>query len=241
MLLAVDAGNTRIKWGLHDGQGWRRTASIPTTDVGQLVQAWTALDARPERVIVSNVAGPAVGASLTHAVAILGVTVVPFVPRAEQAGVLNRYDMANQLGTDRWAALIAARARVRGACVVVHVGTTMVVDALSEAGEFLGGLLVPGIDLMVESLARRIESLRVPPGGYEAFPRNTPDALASGAIDAAAGAVAAMVRRLGARSAASPAVIVAGGAGARLLPYLPGDVQLAEHLVLDGLAIAGRA
>jgi type III pantothenate kinase len=241
MLLAVDAGNTRIKWGLHDGKGWRRTASAPTADVGQLAQVWTALAARPERVIVSNVAGPAVGAALAQSVAILGASVVPFAPRAEQAGVVNRYDMPHQLGTDRWAALIAARNRVKGACIVVHVGTTMVVDALTESGEFLGGLLVPGIDLMVESLARRIESLRVPPGRYEAFPRNTPDALASGAVDAAAGAVAAMVRRLGTRSAAAPAIIVAGGAAARLLPHLQGEVQQAEHLVLDGLAIAGLA
>lgn len=241
MLLVVDAGNTRIKWGLHDGQGWRRTASVPTTDVGRLAEIWIALDIRPARVIVSNVAGPAVGASIAQSAAILGASVVPFAPLAEQAGVVNRYDVSHQLGTDRWAALIAARHRVKGACVVVHAGTTIVVDALSESGEFLGGLLVPGIDLMVESLARRIESLRVPPGGYEEFPRNTPDALASGAIDAAAGAVAAMVRRLGSRSAAAPTIMVAGGAAARLLPHLQGEAQMAEHLVLDGLAIAGWA
>lgn len=241
MLLAVDAGNTRIKWGLHDGHGWWRTASVPTPDAGRLAQVWTALDEAPQRVIVSNVAGPAVGTKITQALAVLGAPVLPFVPVAEQAGVVNRYEVSQRLGTDRWAALIAARHRVQGACVVVHAGTTMVVDALSESGEFLGGLLVPGIDLMVESLARRIESLRVPPGGYEVFPRNTPDALASGAIDAAAGAVAAMVHRLGARSATQPTIVVAGGAAARLRPHLEGEVQMAEHLVLDGLAIAGQA
>lgn len=241
MLLAVDAGNTRIKWGLHDGRDWERTASVPTAEVQRLTQAWTALDERPRRVIVSNVAGPAVGESIAQALAILGAPIVPFVPLAEQAGVVNRYDVSHQLGTDRWAALIAARNRVKGACVVVHAGTTIVVDALSEAGEFLGGLLVPGIDLMVESLARRIESLRVPPGGYDEFPRNTPDALASGAMDAAAGAVRSMVRRLAARGGSSPAIVVAGGAAARLLPHLEGEVLMAEHLVLDGLAIAGRA
>lgn len=241
MLLAVDAGNTRIKWGLHDGREWLQTASIPTTDVPQLAQVWAAALARPDRVIVSNVAGPAVGESLALSLSILGAAVVPFAPLAEQAGVVNRYESPHQLGTDRWAALIAARSRVQGACVVVHAGTTIVVDALAGTGEFLGGLLVPGIDLMVESLARRIESLRVAPGAYEEFPRNTRDALTSGAIDAAAGAVAALMRRLGALSGAEPAILVAGGAAARLVPHLAGDVTAVEGLVLDGLAIAGRA
>ena len=241
MLLAVDAGNTRIKWGLHDGREWLRTGSVPTTDARQLAQVWTALPDRPDRVIVSNVAGPAVGEAVALTLSILGATVVPFAPLAAQAGVVNHYESPHQLGTDRWAALIAARSRVKGACVVVHAGTTIVVDALTEAGEFLGGLLVPGIDLMVESLARRIESLRVAPGVYEAFPRNTPDALASGAIDAAAGAVAAMARRLGLLSGVSPAVLVAGGSAARLVPHLAGDVTAVEGLVLDGLAIAGHA
>ena len=241
MLLAVDAGNTRIKWGLHDGREWLRTDSMPTTDARRLGQVWTALPDPPERVIVSNVAGLAVGEAIALSLTALGATVVPFAPLAAQAGVVNRYDRLHQLGTDRWAALIAARSRVHGACVVVHAGTTIVVDALTEAGEFLGGLLVPGIDLMVESLARRIESLRVEPGAYAEFPRNTPDALASGAIDAAAGAVAALTRRLGLMTGASPAILVAGGAAARLAPYLAGDVTAVEGLVLDGLAIAGRA
>jgi type III pantothenate kinase len=91
---------------------------------------------------------------------------------------------------------------------------------------------------MVDALARRIGSLRVASGGFEDFPRNTPDALASGAIDAAVGAIEAMARKLEARVGSAPAVLLSGGAAARLLPHIARPVRQVDTLVLDGLVIA---
>lgn len=238
MLLAVDAGNTRIKWGLHDGAGWVAKGSVLTNQALRLAQAWSELASKPQRAIVSNVAGSEVGEAIAMSLAVLDVSLVPFAPQLEQAGVVNRYEAPLQLGGDRWAALIAARQRVPGACVVVNAGTALVVDALSAAGEFLGGVILPGIDLMVDTLARRIESLRVETGRYEAFPRNTPDALATGAIDAASGAIEAVARRLEARSPSAPTILLAGGGAARLLPRIVRPVQQVDTLVLDGLVVA---
>lgn len=238
MLLAVDAGNTRIKWGLHDGAAWVAKGSVLTNQALRLAQAWSELASKPRRAIVSNVAGSEVGEAIAMSLAVLDVSLVPFAPQLEQAGVVNRYEAPLQLGGDRWAALIAARQRVPGACVVVNAGTALVVDALSAAGEFLGGVILPGIDLMVDTLARRIESLRVETGRYEAFPRNTPDALATGAIDAASGAIEAVARRLEARSPSAPTILLAGGAAARLLPRIVRPVQQVDTLVLDGLVVA---
>lgn len=238
MLLAVDAGNTRIKWGLHDGAAWVAKGSVLTNQALRLAQAWSELASKPQRAIVSNVAGSEVGEAIAMSLAVLDVSLVPFAPQLEQAGVVNRYEAPLQLGGDRWAALIAARQRVPGACVVVNAGTALVVDALSAAGEFLGGVILPGIDLMVDTLARRIESLRVETGRYEAFPRNTPDALATGAIDAASGAIEAVARRLEARSPSAPTILLAGGAAARLLPRIVRPVQQVDTLVLDGLVVA---
>ena len=238
MLLAIDAGNTRIKWGLHDGATWIASGSIPTSQAVRLAHVWSELTSKPRRAIVSNVAGSQVGEAIAMSLAGMDATLVPFAPQAEQAGVMNRYDAPRQLGADRWAALIAARRRVSGACVVVNAGTAIVIDALTPSGEFLGGVILPGIDLMVETLARRVESLRVDAGRFADFPRNTPDALESGAIDAAAGAMDAMARKLEALVAAAPMILLSGGAAPRLLPHVTRPVEHVDTLVLDGLVIA---
>jgi type III pantothenate kinase len=238
MLLAVDAGNTRIKWGLHDGAAWIASGSVPTAQALRLEGLWSGLAAKPRRAIVSNVAGSKVGEAIAMSLARVDAMLVPFAPQAEQAGVMNRYDAPRQLGADRWAALIAARRRVSGACVVVNAGTAIVIDALTPSGEFLGGVILPGIDLMVETLARRVESLRVDAGRFADFPRNTPDAMESGAIDAAAGAIDAMARKLEALVAAAPMILLSGGAAPRLLPHITRPVGHVDTLVLDGLVIA---
>ncbi len=238
MLLAVDAGNTRIKWGLHDRGVWVASGSVPTHQALRLAQVWSELGSKPRRAIVSNVAGSEVGEAIAMSLAVLSVTLVPFAPQLEQAGVVNRYEAPLQLGGDRWAALIAARTRVSGACVVVNAGTAIVVDALTASGEFVGGVILPGIDLMVDTLARRIESLRVDAGRFADFPRNTPDALATGAIDAAIGAIDATARRLEARLPPAPTILLSGGAAPRLLPHIVRPVQQVDTLVLDGLVVA---
>ncbi len=238
MLLAVDAGNTRIKWGLHDGGAWIANGSVPTAHALRLAQVWSELASKPRRAIVSNVAGSEVGEAIAMSLAVLDATLVAFAPQTEQAGVVNRYDAPLQLGGDRWAALIAARRRVPGACVVVNAGTAIVIDALAPSGEFLGGVILPGIDLMVDTLARRIESLRVESGRFEDFPRNTPDALESGAIDAAAGAIDGMARKLEALVTTAPMILLSGGAATRLLPHITRPVRQVDTLVLDGLVIA---
>ena len=119
----------------------------------------------------------------------------------DQCGVRNSYEQAGQLGADRWAALIGARALHRGPVVVVMAGTATTVDLLDETGVFLGGLIFPGFDLMRGSLARNTAQLPYADGSYAAQPRRTADAIFSGCLHAQAGAV----ERLFAQFAIHPA------------------------------------
>ena len=89
-------------------------------------------------------------------------------------------------------ALIGARRLSSDACVVVNAGTAMTVDALTAKGEFIGGIIVPGFDLMHEALAANTARLSSQRGDFSAFPRNTRDAITSGAIQASCGAVERM-------------------------------------------------
>lgn len=124
-----------------------------------------------------------------------------------------------------------------GACVVVGAGTAVTVDALTADGDFLGGLIVPGLRLMPDALARDTARLPRDPGRYADFPRTTADAIASGAIDAITGAVERFRRRLSARAGDPVGLIATGGASGALAPHLAPDARVVENLVLEGLLI----
>lgn len=238
-VLAVDAGNTRIKWGVHDGRGWVATGATATMDSASLTAAWrTAASARS--AIASNVAGPEVRADLESACAQLGIALRVVQSEARQLGVVNGYRDPAQLGSDRWAALVAAHHAQQGHKLVVNVGTALTVDALTADGQFLGGLIVPGPALMRRSLDRGTAGLRATEGEFREFPGSTPDAITSGAIQACIGAIARLGGAMSERGTAPGRIILSGGAAAQLAPHLPLPFTLHDNLVLDGLAMIAR-
>jgi type III pantothenate kinase len=239
MVLAVDAGNTRIKWGVHDGRGWMAAGATPTTESGALAQAWrTAASVRS--AIASNVAGPKVRADLESACAQLGIALRVVQSEAKQLGVTNGYRDPAQLGSDRWAALVAAHSVQQGHQLVVNVGTALTVDALTADGQFLGGLIVPGPALMRRSLDRGTAGLRSTEGEFREFPGSTPDAITSGAIQACVGAIVRLRDAMSERGTPPGRIILSGGAAAQLAPHLPLPFTLHDNLVLDGLALIAR-
>lgn len=234
-ILCIDAGNTRLKWGLR-------------RDPGEAGDAWfangTRLDAvgaRPRRILASNVAGEAPRAAIESFAAACGVTVEWVRSRAAQCGVINGYEHPEQLGADRWAALIGARALHRGDCLVVMSGTATTVDMLSAGGHFLGGLILPGLALMRDALAGGTANLPTAAGEFAEQPKNTFDAIASGALQATAGAIERMFRQIG--HGADPLCLLSGGAAvpiASVSPRLTLPHRLIDNLVLEGLAVIAQ-
>jgi len=239
-LLAIDVGNSRLKWGVHDGSTWIATAAADHAESASLADIWAQLPA-VTRAIGSNVAGHAVRVSVDATLAKLGLAARWIESQSAQCGVRNLYRDPSQLGSDRWAALIAARSLCPEACLVVNAGTAVTIDALSAQGEFLGGLIVPGLDLMREALARDTSQLGRERGSYATFPRNTADAIASGAIQSVAGAVERMRAQLRSRSDDVVAVIASGGAIGTLRSHLLPDTAVVDNLVLHGLLAISRA
>jgi type III pantothenate kinase len=239
-LLAIDAGNTRIMWGVHAGGGWRATGSIDTAQsaaLGEALRAQFPVDA----AIASNVAGPRVLEDLEAACRMGGLALTVIRAEREELGVTNAYRDPGQLGPDRWAALIAAhRGDEEGHKLVVNAGTALTVDALTADGEFLGGLIVPGPALMRRSLHRGTAELRLTEGALEDFPATTPDAITSGAIHASVGAIERLARAMATRGAPPRRIILSGGAAEEIAASLPLPVTLRETLVLDGLALIAR-
>lgn len=232
--LLIDAGNTRIKFALVSEDGWS-TVHATSTD-GELdlsVFSGCGIGA----VWVSNVAGEAVAQKIVSACDLVGV--MPRFIKAElcQCGVRNGYARPEQLGCDRWASLIAAWHRVGRACLVVGCGTATTIDALSDSGEFIGGLILPGIELMQRSLSSATANLRVGEGKYTDFPDNTVDALFGGAIQATSGAIQ---RQYALLNVAGAPVLLSGGAAGSLLPQLDLPLQRLDDMVLQGLQLISR-
>jgi type III pantothenate kinase len=228
MILCIDNGNTRLKWGLRDGAAWAAQgavarALVPTLDLPQV----------PARIVACNVAGDTGAAAIAALAQRCGVAVEWVRSQAAQCGVTNRYEAPEQLGADRWAALVGARALHGGACVVVMCGTATTIDVLDGDGVFQGGLILPGLDLMRTALADSTADLPTARGEYRDLPRNTFDAIASGAVHATLGAVERMARRV---ASADFLVVLSGGAAPAVAPHLELPHRVVDNLVLEGVA-----
>jgi type III pantothenate kinase len=237
MILCIDCGNSRIKAAIGQPGTWRGTAAVAGEDfVGLATQigAWP----RPIRVIGCNVAGAEVGREVVLLLERMNLGIHWIQATREGHGVRNAYDHPGQLGADRWAALIGARALHAGASLVVSCGTATTIDVLDAAGCFQGGLILPGLALMHASLASAAAQLPQARGRHALLPRNTDDAIVSGAIEATAGAVSRMFGRLADEPDAL--CLLSGGAADELAPHLALPLRRVDNLVLEGLVrIAG--
>lgn len=232
-VLCVDCGNTRLKWGLRQDGRWLAEGALPVAEAGVLPAA---LPMRFVRVVACNVAGGQVQAQVEAAAA--GADLVWLRSGTALCGVTSRYENPQQLGADRWSALIGARSLHRGACLVVNAGTATTVDVLDEAGIFQGGLILPGLQLMRAALAGNTADLPLAQGVFRELPRNTDDAIASGCLQATLGAV----ERLFAPMADDPAAccLLSGGAAGELEPWMKIPHRRIGNLVLEGLAVVAE-
>ncbi|MCG6934016.1 MAG: type III pantothenate kinase [Gallionella sp.] len=251
MKLLIDAGNMRIKWAIASGDGWLCSGVTPTVQADSLAQGIAEQIARQipgaglrriRQIWASNVAGESCALHIRGIGEEISAQPHFIAAREKQCGVRNCYAEPSQLGSDRWAALIASWHLVQRACLVVDSGTATTVDALSAQGEFVGGLILPGIELMQRSLTSAASQLMPSPGRYAPFPQNSADALYSGAIQASCGAIERQYNLLDDDRAP---LLLSGGAAQLLLPHLDwkrkvAPPQVEDDLVLQGLLLMAR-
>ncbi|HYP68774.1 MAG TPA: type III pantothenate kinase [Thiobacillaceae bacterium] len=238
-ILLVDIGNSRIKWTLNrDEHAVAHGAHL----LGEAKSFRTAIVnlARPERVIACNVAGETGQEALSAAVSAWGLVPQWVTASREAHGVINCYAIAENLGPDRWAALIAAHAMGLGETLVVSLGTAMTVDWLRANGEFAGGMIIPGLRLMREALAHGTEGVGYQQGKISGFACSTADAVEGGLACALSGALRQARQTVIDATRHAPVCLVTGGDGAWLAALLDFPVVLAPDLVLQGLALMAR-
>jgi type III pantothenate kinase len=241
-LLAIDVGNSRLKWGLYNGLTPLATNAVDLEQINNLhLNDWANFEP-PSRIVGSNVAGESARQRVEDQVQRWGGSVDWISPASSQLGVTNGYDRPALLGADRWASLLSARSRVPAQpCLIITVGTAVTMDSISAQGMFLGGMILPGFGLMLQALESGTAGLRVPSGDFQRFPTNTSNALMSGGIHALAGAAERVRRLLREESGETPIVLLSGGASTKLAEFLPFNFQLVENLVLEGVVLIANS
>lgn len=242
MKLLLDMGNTRLKWALAGNEQSDRVRIHHTgaLDYGAESLATWAKDIQP--FMLKDVCFASV-IDVAREQAVLSALPGYLAPRrfevAQKISDLeNAYATPGTLGVDRWAAAIGAWSLIGGACLVISAGTATTVDVVQTNGRigvYRGGLIMPGINLMLEALHEKTARLPQAQGDYRAAPDvadNTLDAMTTGALEATCGAIERMSQRL---DGGAPWVLT-GGDAQRIAAALGSRATVIDGLVLEGLA-----
>lgn len=231
MIVCIDCGNSRLKWGIHDGLSWVAQGVLAHAELDQLgllCASWP----QPQRVMLANVAGPALGDAIVRALAPWSAVLHVVESAVAGGGVTNLYKNPRQLGVDRWCALVGARSLGQAPRLVVMAGTATTIDSLDGDGNFTGGLILPGLELMLRALAKGTAGLPFATGQHTALPRSTDDAIVSGCLEAQLGAIERAFARLPQDTACC---LLSGGHAEALGHHLVIPHVLAHNLPLEGL------
>jgi len=250
MLLLIDAGNTRVKWGVPDCDAWSlaraghwlHVGSAARDETDAFLQAWQ--DLPVTRIMVSNVAGPGMREALEASFRTAfgeGIDIAWFASQPQLAGLRNGYKNPAQLGCDRFASAIGAHALFpHRALIVATCGTATTVDAVTAGGEFIGGMILPGLGVMATSLAlntAQLPQIQTIREVSTPFADNTTDGIIAGCIAAQTGAIERAVAQHREQHE-DVLCVLAGGAGPLLAAYLAMPCEKVDNLVLIGLHVA---
>ena len=238
--LLLDGGNSQLKWAWVENGTFSEVGRAPYRDLTQLGEEWLQFADDDVKIVGCAVCGSVkkamVEEQLTHPVEWLSS-----MPQA--LGIRNHYRRPEEHGSDRWFNALGSRRFTQNACVVVSCGTAVTTDALTEDNHYLGGTIMPGFHLMKEAMALKTANLNRPIGKVYPFPTTTPNAIASGMMDAVCGALMMMHGRLKDKTGGGKPVdiIITGGGAARVVQALPesfvhdNQVKIVDNLVIHGL------
>ena len=243
MLLAVDVGNTQTVYGLFEGDELREHRRIATEgrrtgdELGVLIGGLVDVEV-VEAVCLSSTVPALVRAYEELAARWLEAPLLVVGP-GTRTGMPVRYDDPREVGPDRIVNALAARERHGAPCIVVDFGTSTNFDAVSREGEYVGGVLAPGVEISMDALfARAARLFKVdfvePPS---VIGRTTATALQSGLVYGFAGQVEGIVARMRKELGGAPAVVATGGLAELIAPHVSTIDAVDPFLTLRGLQL----
>lgn len=246
MDLLVDIGNTRAKWALGDGRELHTHAAASHAELATTMRTYLlAHRTSITSTLIANVAGPSLERTVTSVVREhTGRDPQYLHSSRELCGVRNAYRVPEKLGVDRWVAMIGARHSYSGPLCVVSVGTAMTIDVLDRANQHLGGLIVPGLQLLTSSLLTNTSEIasRAAQGerNEELLAIDTLGAITQGAEQMLAALVDRVWSALELRLGEPLSIVLTGGASDVIRPLLGKEAVLVPDLTLRGLAVVAE-
>ncbi|TVT50583.1 MAG: type III pantothenate kinase [Sedimenticola thiotaurini] len=243
--LLIDIGNTNLKWSLLQNGRLSPVAAVPhKVDSVELLaqQCWDAIDC-PAQVYLANVAGQALEQGLSDWMELRWHKAPQIIHSESQAlGVTNGYHHPLQLGVDRWLTLLAVRASESGMVCIVDCGTAITIDLMTTDGMHRGGMILPGLNLMRESLLRDTNIPRVKSVEIEAlFAHDTAAAVASAALHSAAALIERCVQEAASLYKSVPKLILTGSDARLIAEVLHVPYSIDGGLVMKGLALLAES
>ncbi len=245
-LLAISVGNTRTAFGVFEGDLLVRADSAPNADektlLAALLKEAKSIEDAEVRAVVAATVNPAFSDRLIESLEKELDAPVRRVGPDLPVAIEHSLGADHTTGQDRLLAALAAFDGLKQACVVVDAGTAITVDFVDGAGVFHGGVIAPGVQMMLDALANgaaALPELRIDdPAGPDPYAKTTPDAMRGGALAAGRGLVRTMLDAYSESYGAYPAVIATGGDAERL--FRDDDVveTIVPHLVLRGVAVS---
>jgi type III pantothenate kinase len=243
MLLAIDVGNTETLLGLYEGaelrDHWRVATDRRRTgdELGVLLSGLLDFEAVDGIVVSSTV--PALVRSYGQFAERWVAAPLLLVGPGVSTGIPIRYDDPREVGPDRIANSVAAKERYGAPCIVVDFGTSTNFDVVSPEGEYVGGVLAPGVEISMDALfARAARLFRVdfvaPP---TVIGKTTQTALQSGFVYGFAGQVDAIVERIRAELGADAQTVATGGLAELVVPHTRTIERVDAFLTLEGLRL----
>jgi type III pantothenate kinase len=245
MILVIDVGNTRLKWAWLTSTGLSDQRAVVHRDAkpGMWTAALFESGQRPNRILVSNVAGPIVAKTLTRLAKKMFRLKIEFVTAtSEFQGLTNGYLDPTLLGADRWLGLIGAWTKARSALCIVDAGTAVKVDSVDANGQHLGGLIVPGIHMMREALMNKTSDIakaaqHSTPSLAGVLANNTLGAVSRGAVFALAGMADRAAEVIEQSTGVKPKLFITGGDAGMITGTMRSQGEIVPDLVLQGLAV----
>ena len=248
MILAIDIGNSNIKFGIHREGRWERRFRIGTVrsktpdEYGLIFRHLLGqIDVQMEEIrtaVVSSVVpplSPTIAEMLADTTGKTPLVVGPGV----RTGIRIRTDNPVEVGADIVANAVAAYARFSEACIVVAFGTALTFSAVNSSGDFLGVAIAPGLQPAAEALVRDSAQLRLveylPPA--TAIGKNTTHSLQSGIMFGFAGLVEGLVARIKAELGGTARIVSTGDQARHLLPLTKSLGEFDPWLTLEGLRL----
>ena len=233
MILDIDAGNTRIKWRVLD-QGRAISCGDQLTESVRQLAALDITDAESiQRIRLSSVAGSDIIESLQNQ---FNCPLEFAVVDESAAGIICGYKDYQQLGVDRWLAVIAAHKKTADSLIVIDAGSAVTIDIVGAQGAHQGGYIVPGLRLMHQALWQGTEHIKVEAKSVANITtpgRSTDDAVDKGCLLLLVSTIESLVNQYGCK------LVITGGDGLMLRDQLSVQADYYPDLVLEGLAVAG--